>query len=237
MLSSKDRVIMIAGASGGIGSAIAQCLHDKGYSVSLGARNLEKLGAWTQTSDAERIMTHAYEATDASNNADWVNATVERFGRIDGVVNSAGMGGMVNLEDDDDETYDALWAVNVKGPMRMIRLTLPHLRKCGSGRIINVSSLSGKRVTNDGTGYALSKFALMAVTHATRRAGWEDGVRATSICPSWVNTDMAARAEGITREDMIQPEDLAEMAATVIALPNSAAIAELLVNCTLGDMF
>ena len=237
MLEPVGRVIMVSGASGGIGGAMAKCLYDKGYSVSLGARTMQKLGSWTVNGDTTRIMTHAYEATDAKNNADWVDATVAKFGRIDGLINSAGMGGMVNLEDDNDETYDALWAVNVKAPMRMIRLTLPHLRKCGSGRIINVSSLSGKRVTNDGTGYALSKFALMAVTHATRRAGWDEGVRATALCPGWVNTDMAARAEGITKEDMIQPEDLAEMASTIIALPNGAAVAELLVSCSLGDLF
>ncbi len=237
MLESDGRVIMVSGASGGIGGAMAKCLYDKGYSVSLGARTMQKLGSWVVDGDGSRIMSHAYEATDAGNNEDWVHATVAKFGRIDGLINSAGMGGMVNLEDDNDETYDALWAVNVKAPMRMIRLTLPHLRKCGSGRIINVSSLSGKRVTNDGTGYALSKFALMAVTHATRRAGWDDGVRATALCPGWVNTDMAARAEGITKEDMIQPEDLAEMASTILALPNGAAVAELLVNCSLGDLF
>lgn len=237
MLKPDGRVIMISGASGGIGGAMAKCLYDKGYSVSLGARTMKKLRSWVAGGDASQIMTHAYEATDPGNNADWINATLAQFGRIDGLINSAGMGGMVNLEDDDEETYDALWAVNVKAPMRMIRLALPHLRKCGSGRIVNVSSLSGKRVTNDGTGYALSKFALMAVTHATRRAGWDDGIRVTALCPGWVNTDMAARAEGITREDMIQPEDLAEMAATIIALPNGAAVAELLVSCSLGDLF
>jgi NADP-dependent 3-hydroxy acid dehydrogenase YdfG len=237
MLEPSERVIMVSGAGGGIGGAMAKCLYDKGYSISLGARTIQKLGSWVADGDPSRILTHAYEATDPANNAKWVDATVAKFGRIDGLINSAGMGGMVNLEDDDDETYDALWAVNVKAPMRMIRLTLPHLRKCGSGRIINISSLSGKRVTNDGTGYALSKFALMAVTHATRRAGWDEGVRATAVCPSWVNTDMAARAEGITKEDMIQPEDLAEMVSTVIALPNSAVVAELLVNCSLGDLF
>lgn len=237
MLIPDGRVIMVAGASGGIGGAIAKCLYDKGYSVSLGARTMAKLGTWVADSDASRIMSHAYEATDPGNNADWINATMARFGHIDGLINSAGMGGMVNLEDDNDENYDALWAVNVKAPMRMIRLALPHLRKCGFGRIVNVSSLSGKRVTNDGTGYALSKFALMAVTHATRRAGWDEGVRATALCPGWVNTDMAARAEGIMREDMIQPQDLAEMVATIIALPNGAAVAELLVNCSLGDLF
>ena len=121
--------------------------------------------------------------------------------------------------------------------MRMIRLSLPHLRACGSGRIINISSLSGKRVTNDGTGYALSKFALMAVNHASRRAAWEEGVRSTAVCPGWVNTDMAGNAVGITREEMIQPEDLAELVETAIAMPNNMAVAELLVSCSLGDLF
>lgn len=237
MLTPEGRVIMIAGASGGIGKAVAECLFQKGYSVSLGARSLDRIMDWTSRENSERVLVHAYEATDPSNNKAWVQATIERFGRIDGLVNSAGMGGMVNLEDEDEGTFDKLWEVNAKGPMRMIRLTLPYLRQSGSGRIVNVSSLSGKRVTNDGTGYALSKFALQAVTHATRRAGWEDGVRAVALCPSWVNTDMAASASGISRDNMIQPDDLAELTATVMALPNGAAVAELLVNCTLGDLF
>ena len=132
---------------------------------------------------------------------------------------------------------NALWAVNALGPLRMIRLTLPHLKACGSGRIVNVVSLSGKRVVNDGTGYAMSKFALMAVNHAARRAAWDEGVRVTALCPGWVNTDMAASAEGISRDEMCQPGDLAELVATAIALPNSAHVAELLVSCSLGEMF
>jgi NADP-dependent 3-hydroxy acid dehydrogenase YdfG len=237
MLSPEGRVVMIAGASGGIGRAIARRLYEKGYSLALGGRDMGKLEATMADYDEIRVMIHPYEATDAANNASWVRATVERFDRIDGLVNAAGMGGMANLEDEDEEAFDALWAVNAKGPMRMIRLALPHLRASGSGRVVNVSSLSGKRVINDGTGYALSKFALMAVSHAARRAGWEDGVRVTALCPGWVNTDMAARAEGISRDEMIQPEDLAELVATVLALPNNAAIAEVLVNCSLGDLF
>ena len=237
MLSPEGRVVMIAGASGGIGRAIARRLYEKGYSLTLGGRDMGKLEATMADYDEVRVMIHAYEATDAANNASWVRATVERFDRIDGLVNAAGMGGMANLEDEDEEAFDALWAVNAKGPMRMIRLALPHLRASGSGRVVNVSSLSGKRVINDGTGYALSKFALMAVSHAARRAGWDDGVRVTALCPGWVNTDMAASAEGISRDEMIQPEDLAELVATVLALPNNAAVAEVLVSCSLGDLF
>ncbi len=237
MLPAAGRVVMVSGASGGIGNAIAQCLHNKGYSVSLGARNVDKIGPWIGEGDQDRLMSHVYEATDREGNQAWVDATVERFGRIDGLVNAAGMGGMANLEDEDEDVFDDLWQVNTKGPMRMIRLTLPHLRASGSGRIVLVSSLSGKRVTNDGTGYALSKFALMAVNHAARRAGWEDGVRSTAVCPGWVNTAMAKNAVGIEREDMIQPDDLAELVETAIALPNGAAVAELLVSCSLGDLF
>jgi NADP-dependent 3-hydroxy acid dehydrogenase YdfG len=237
MLSADGRVVMVAGASGGIGRAIAGSLGAKGYSLSLGARDMTKLAEVASELDGGRTLTQAYEATDPANNVAWVEATLARFGRIDALVNAAGRGGQVNLEDDDEEVFDALWAVNAKAPMRMIRLTLPHLRASGSGRIVNVSSLSGKRVINDGTGYAMSKFALMAVSHAARRAGWDDGVRVTALCPGWVNTDMAASAEGITRDAMIQPDDLAELVATVIALPNGAAIAEMLVSCSLGDLF
>jgi NADP-dependent 3-hydroxy acid dehydrogenase YdfG len=76
----------------------------------------------------------------------------------------------------------------------------------------------------------MSKFAVVALTHAVRRLGWDDGVRATAICPSFVATDMTADVEGVDRAEMIPPEDIAELVATVLSLPNNAAIAELLVN-------
>jgi len=97
-------------------------------------------------------------------------------------------------------------------------------------------SLSGKRVANDHVAYSMSKFAVLALTHSTRRIGWDKGVRATAICPSFVRTDMTASTDKIAPEDMIDPADLAELVATVIALPNTASISELLVNCRLEAM-
>ena len=129
-----------------------------------------------------------------------------------------------------------MWEVNVKGPLRLIRLALPWLKKSGSGRIVNVASLSGKRVKNAYAGYAMSKFAVVALTHAVRRLGWDHGVRATAICPSFVATDMTAEVTAVPRGEMIQPADLAELVATALALPNNAVVAELLVNCRLEDM-
>ncbi|MBV9522928.1 MAG: short-chain dehydrogenase, partial [Alphaproteobacteria bacterium] len=83
----------------------------------------------------------------------------------------------------------------------------------------------------------MSKFAVMALTHAARRAGWEDGVRATAVCPSFVATDMTAWVKDVPRAAMIQPEDLAELVAMALALPDTAVVAELLVNCRLEEMF
>lgn len=226
MLETQGRVIMVSGANRGIGLAIAQCLLDKGYSLSLGARytsSLELAG--------ERVMNHAYDATDAANNAAWVDATMAHYGRIDGLVNNAGTSGNANIEDADESVFDNMWEINTKAPMRMIRLALPHLRASGSGRVINVASLSGKRVANDGTGYAMSKFGLMAVGHAARRAAWKDGVRVTALCPGYVATDMTAGRTDPSPEEMIQPEDLAELAALALALPNTAAMSEMLVSC------
>jgi NADP-dependent 3-hydroxy acid dehydrogenase YdfG len=236
MLKPDGRVIMVSGANRGIGLAIARCLHEKGYTLSLGARESGALEAITNSFDAQRVMTHTYDAHDAVSNEAWVSATAERFGRIDGLINNAGRGGHLNIEDDDEAMFDEMLAVNTKAPMRMIRLVLPHLRRSGNGRILNVVSLSGKRVANDGTGYAISKFAMMAVNHAARRAAWDDGVRSTALCPGYVNTDMTANVEEVAADDMIQPEDLAEIAAMAIALPNNAVVAEILVNCRFEAM-
>lgn len=232
MLEPKGRVVLITGANRGIGRAIAETLHDKGYSLSLGARDPSTLAAWPE----DRVLTGAYEATDKATHKAWVEATIARFGRIDGLVNNAGMGGRITIEQAEDEAIDRIWQVNVKAPLSMIRLCLPHLRASGSGRIINVASLSGKRVRNDNVAYNMSKFAVLALTHSARRLGWKDGVRATALCPSFVRTDMTRGIGNVDAAEMIDPADLAELTATVLALPNTASIAELLVNCRLEDM-
>ena len=112
------------------------------------------------------------------------------------------------------------------------RIALPHLRAAGTGRIVNVASLSGKRVANPNAGYAISKFAVVALTHALRRAGWDDGVRATALCPGFVDTAMTVGA-AYPREQMTRPADLAHLAEVLLRLPNTAVVAELLVNCRL----
>ncbi len=181
-------------------------------------------------------MTYQYDAERIENARDWVEATVSRFGALHGLVNVAGLNTRVELTDPEEAQLDALWTVNVKAPLRLTRYALPYLRACGYGRVVNVVSLSGKRVRNSNVGYAMSKFALVALTHGVRQAGWQDGVRATALCPGFVATDMTIGVTKVPRQQMTDPGDLAMLVETILRLSNTASIAELLVNCQLEDM-
>ena len=227
--------MLVSGANRGIGLAIATCLHQKGYTVSAGARNTQALRVALSHLDEKSLLLARYDAADRQTQTDWVASTLARFGRIDALINNAGTSNTFRIDDGDESELDALWEINVKGPLFLTRACLPALKASGQGRVVNIGSLSGKPVRNDNAAYNLTKFAVMALTHGTRRLGWEEGVRATALCPSFVATDLTADVTKVAREEMIDPADLAEIAATVIALPNTAAVAELLVNCRLED--
>jgi NAD(P)-dependent dehydrogenase (short-subunit alcohol dehydrogenase family) len=234
MLAVDNRVVMVSGANRGIGRAVAVGLLARGYRLSLGARRPEARAGIAAQGQEERVLGVGYDALDAAAADAWVDATLARFGRIDVLVNNAGALRHATVEAGKDEDFEHLWQVNALAPLRLTRAVLPHLKRSGKGRIVNVVSLSGKRVRGDNAGYAMSKFAALALTHATRRAGWQDGVRVTALCPAWVATDMA-RDANVPPAEMIQPEDLAALVATVLALPNYASIAELLINCRFED--
>ena len=233
MIEANGRVVMISGANRGIGLAIARNLYKAGFSLSLAARKISSLDNIVKDWSSERILTSRFDAIDKGSHSDWVEKTLSKFSRIDGLVNNAGIVESVSVNDieDNEEALDRMWTVNVKAPLSLTRLTLPHLRKSGSGRVINVASLAGKAVWGDSVGYSMTKFAAVALSHATRHGGWDDGVRCTALCPGYVATDMTSKVESVSVDDMISPNDLAELVRTVISLSNSASVAELVVNC------
>ena len=231
MLMAEGRVVMVSGASRGIGRAVVERLLADGFCVSAGARASNLVAS-------ERLLVHRYDAESLESAAAWRDATLARFGSVHGLVNAAGVSlPGATLADADETALDTTWLINVKAPMRLIRLLLPALRQGGDGRVVNVASLSGKRVANANVGYAMSKFALVALTHAVRREAWDDGVRATAICPGFVATDMTANATAVPREAMSQPADVAALIAMALLLPGTANVAELLINCRLESHF
>lgn len=229
MIEPDDRVVMVSGAARGIGRAVVERLLTAGFRVSAGVRDARGLAP------SERLMLQRYDAESLPSAEAWVAATVARFGALHALVNVAGINTRVELGDADERGLDGLWEVNVKAPLRLIRFAMPHLAACGQGRVINVASLSGKRVRNSNVGYAMSKFALVALTHAVRLEGWESGVRATALCPGYVATDMTATAP-FPRERMSDPKDMALLVETLLRLSSTASVAELLVNCQREEM-
>lgn len=229
MIDVDDRVVMVSGAARGIGRAVTDRLLRAGFRVSAGVRDPQGLVP------SDRLMLHRYDAESLESAEAWVAATIARFGALDALANIAGINTRFAIMDPDETALDSLWAINVKAPLRLIRFAMPHLAASGHGRVINVASLSGKRVKNDNAGYAMSKFALVALNHAVRRAGWESGVRATALCPGFVATDMTSTA-AYPRDRMTNPADLALLVESILRLSNTATIAELLVNCQFEEM-
>ena len=235
LLEAGDRVVMVSGASRGIGAAIAQRLLDDGYRLSLGVRDVAATRK-TFGEDPSRLLIGHFDALEPATAEEWVGKTMERFGNIDALVNNAGIWKQVNFETGTEQDLDDMWEVNVKAPFRLIRLVLPQLKKCGTGRIVNIASTDGIRFRDNSCsiGYTMSKHALVAMSHAARQFGYDDGVRATALCPGAVDTGMVATVPGVSPlAERLQPATVAHVVVTLLTLPNNASVAWMPLNTRL----
>ena len=228
-----SRTVLISGASRGIGRAIAERLLAQGHRLSLGVRRPEDLLGTAL--DRPEVQLHPYEASDPASAQAWVDAAAARFGSFDTVVHSAAVFSRVPLLFDEAQQaeIEQLWQINVMGPWWLTRAAWPQLAAHGQGRLVVLVSMSGKRSKGRLAGYTASKFALMGLCQTMRNEGWEQGIRVTAICPSWVNTDMAAAVQAMPVEAMTQPGDIAALTAQLLEMPNSCVPFELAVNCNL----
>ncbi|MCE7027178.1 SDR family NAD(P)-dependent oxidoreductase [Jiella avicenniae] len=226
-------VAMISGASRGIGLAVARRLSADGWALSLGMRKpLVPEGV-----DPAHTHLSAYEAAVGGEDA-WTAATLERFGRIDAIVANAGLMIPKSVIEAEDDDLDAMLAVNVKAPRRLVKAAFEPLAASGRGRVIILASLSGKRVKSEKSGlYSMTKFAAVALSHGIRQAGFEHGIRATAVCPGFVATDMARTVTDRDTALMTDPDELAGVVAMLIGLSNTASVAEFAVNCQLEEQY
>ena len=234
LLPAEGRVVLLTGASRGLGAAIARRLFAEGFTLALGVRDPKAAAARLQL-DGSRCSVHPFDATDPLAGEALVAAALAQHGRLDALINNAGVLKPFGFADADEAALDAMLTVNVKAPFRLIRAALPYLRMSGQGRIINVASTDAKRY-RDGAplGYAMSKHALLALSHAAKFESWQDGVRVTALCPGAIETDLIAGLPGATPSaGRLKPETVAEMAALLLRLPNTATISELVMNTRL----
>jgi NAD(P)-dependent dehydrogenase (short-subunit alcohol dehydrogenase family) len=231
-MSTDDRVWLITGASSGFGRALAEAALSRGERVVAAARRTDALA---DLASSERVHVVALDVTDAAQRAAAVSESLERFGRIDVLVNNAGRTQVGAIEETTDEELRALFDLHFFAPAALTRAVLPHMRERGGGAIVQMSSVGGQ-VTAPGFGaYCATKFALEALTETLRDEVAGFGIRTLIVEPGAFRTGLfrpgaayesAAMPEyaetvGPTRayvrdNDGAQPGDPAKAAAAII---------------------
>ncbi|HVM36318.1 MAG TPA: SDR family NAD(P)-dependent oxidoreductase [Actinomycetota bacterium] len=238
-------VALVTGASSGIGAATAVRLAEHGASVALVARRLdrlESLAAEINGAGGSALVVEA-DITDRTQAESAVQRTVERFGRLDTLVNNAGLMLLGPVVGADAEEWDRMIAVNVQGLLYTTRAALPHLLQAAEdgprrvADIVNVSSIAG-RVSWNGYGvYNLTKFGVNGFTESLRQEITRRHVRVGVIEPGGVATELGSHNRPEIRDEMIDPfyeqtevleaEDIADGIAYLVTRPRHTAIAEL----------
>jgi NAD(P)-dependent dehydrogenase (short-subunit alcohol dehydrogenase family) len=216
---------LVTGGSSGIGLAIARMLAEEGHALTLVARHPERLEAAAAELDARAV------AADVSREEDCVRlvaAHLEHHGGLDVLVNSAGVGIAGALGDVATKHLDLQLGVNLRGAILVTREALPALRQA-RGLVVNLASIAGT-IPTPGLGvYGATKAALIALTRTLVREEAEHGVRATALCPGFVDTPMAAWA-GLPAEELIRPEDCAELVRALLRLSAATRVPVLVVE-------
>jgi len=235
IIEPENRVILISGASSGIGLATAKYLLNEGYTLSLGVRNIEKTKELFSKYKSKNYIVNKFEATELTTIDSWVENTINKYGKIDGLVNNAGILKIISFNEGEIEDLNDLWKVNVVAPFYLTKLCMPHIKKRNNGRIINIASTDGKRYRESvSVGYSMVKHALVSMSHATRIEGWDDGVRVTALCPGAVETNLLNGIPGVTAsKDRLKPETIAYAVAFILSLPNTASVSEFPMNTRL----
>ena len=221
---------LVTGGSSGIGLAIARMLRDEGYALTLAARKLERLEAAAAELDA---VSFAVDVRDEEACAGLVAAHLERHGGLDVLVNCAGVGIAGRIGDMSAKQFDLQQAVNLRGAFLVTREALPALREA-RGYVVNLASIAGTIPTPGLASYGAAKAALIALTRSLGREEVDSGVRATAICPGFVDTPMAEWT-GIPGQEMIQPEDCAEVVRALLHLSPYARVPVVVIERAGGE--
>ena len=187
------KVVLITGASLGIGEALAKVFAEEGAKLALAARSLDKLKTLAASLPTEAIALQADMAQPAQIRA-MVDKTVEHFGRIDILINNAGVGMYASIADMKPEQFEQLVATNWLGPVHAVQAVVPHMRQQGGGQIINISSVAGKVAIPWMGAYCSSKFALNALSDSLRMELRPDNIHVLLVCPGRIKTPFTQNA-------------------------------------------
>ena len=219
------KAALVTGGSSGIGLAIARMLREEGYELTLASRRGERVAAAAAELGAHAVTANVGDEADCLR---LVEAHGERHGRLDLLVNSAGIGIGGSIADLQTKHLDLQLAVNLRGLVLVTRETIPLLRE-SRGLVVNIASIAGTQPTPGLAIYGATKAAVIALTKSLNYELEDDGIRVTALCPGFVDTPMAAWT-GLPGETMIRAEDCAECVRLLLRLGPAARIPEIVVE-------
>ncbi|MGV2863196.1 SDR family oxidoreductase [Achromobacter sp. AGC39] len=240
MNTPQSKVVLITGASSGIGEATARMLAAQGHRLVIGARRTDRLAALATELDAGG-NTVIYQALDVTS-ADSVNAfarfALDRFGKIDVIVNNAGIMPLSPLRAVKVDEWDRMIDVNIRGVLYGIAAVLPTMEAQGFGQVINISSIGGLSVSPTAAVYCATKYAVRAISDGLRQES--DRIRVTVICPGVVESDLAETISDDTarqamrefRRIAMTPDAIARAVAYAIAQPADVDVSEIVLRPT-----
>jgi NAD(P)-dependent dehydrogenase (short-subunit alcohol dehydrogenase family) len=211
----QDQVIVVTGASQGIGRNIAIACAGEGARVVLAARSQDRLVALAQEiqENGGQALAVPTDVTSEVQVAALVEATLEQYGQVDGLVNSAGISPLAPITETSLQVWERAMAVNVTGTFLCCRAVWQPMADRGGGSILNISSGAGKRAHAGWVAYCASKWAVMGLTESLALEGYPLGIRVNALCPGPTATPM--RVENFPGEDqskLLEPEEVARAA-------------------------
>ncbi|MGD8167084.1 SDR family NAD(P)-dependent oxidoreductase [Herbiconiux sp. P16] len=234
------KVVLVTGASSGIGEAVALSLSAAGAKVAVGARRVDRLEALAQRAEGE-VLSLELDVADQVSVRAAVAATIERFARLDVLVNNAGLMLSGLIDGADTAEWDRMVGTNLLGTLYMTHAALPHLLE-SKGTVVQLSSTSG-RIANAGGGvYAATKFGVNAFSEALRQEVTTRGVRVVVVEPGFTSTELtthisdpasrAMAAQLATQMRTLQPADIAAAVLYAASQPAHVAVNEILIRPT-----
>ena len=230
---------VITGGSSGIGLAIARAVAAEGMATAIAAREpkrlkqaaaeLAALSSATSKNRGAAVLAVPADVAKAGDVTQLIDQAMVRFGRIDLLVNNAGTYREGNIDELTEAQWDEVQAVNLKGAFLCARAVLPIMKRQHSGYVVNIASVAGKTGFGGSSAYCASKFGMVGLTESLLEEGVGHNIRATVICPGYVDTPMVAGVS-VPGSEMIPPEDIGQLVVGLLKLAPVTVIKEIVVQ-------